>query len=90
MPTGYTAAFEDRDVPFAEFIWCCARAMGALIHMREDGLDAEIRPPQPDSWHQEALVKAKEELKKYQKMSEKEAANCWQPRLKDIRNLLLR
>src|SRR6266849_6658520 len=42
MPTGYTAMIEERDVTFNEFVWQCARGMGALIMMRDDPMDAPI------------------------------------------------
>ena len=44
MPTGYTAQVADHeDLPLADFVLSCARAMGALVHMRDDDMDAPIR-----------------------------------------------
>jgi monoamine oxidase len=73
MPTGYTAEFEKRDIPFNEFVWQCARAFGALIHMRDDSLDAEIELPKICAYHAEALEKATEDLVKYNSISKEQA-----------------
>ena len=44
MPTGYTAYVQDGVITeFADFAMKCARAFGALIDMRDESLDAEIR-----------------------------------------------
>jgi len=42
MPTGYTAKLMDEGQPFRDFVMGCARAMGALVTMRDDPSDAEI------------------------------------------------
>jgi hypothetical protein len=41
MPTSYTAAIAD-DISFNDFVMGCARAMGALISMRDSPSDAVI------------------------------------------------
>lgn len=71
MPSGYTAVFEKRDdVTFSEFVWQCARGMGALIHMRDDSMDAKIRMPgSSDTYHQDNLKKAVDSLAEYSTMS---------------------
>jgi len=43
MPTGYTAPVQEGKITFPEFVWRCARAFGALVHMRDDPMDAPIR-----------------------------------------------
>lgn len=40
MPTGYTCKLVDEGQTFEEFVWTCARAMGAFVHMREDTLSS--------------------------------------------------
>jgi hypothetical protein len=43
MPTGYTCIIDDHaDVTFEQYVWRCARAFGALVLMRDDGMDAPI------------------------------------------------
>lgn len=69
MPTGYTHAIAD-GITFNEFVWRCARGMGALIMMRDEPTDAPI--PQrfePSKWHTEALEKANARLKQLEAMS---------------------
>lgn len=41
MPTGYTECVL-KGASFEEFVWCCARAMGACIMQRDDSLNAPI------------------------------------------------
>jgi chaperonin cofactor prefoldin len=71
MPSGYTALFEKRDdVTFEEFVWKCARAMGAFIHMRDDSSDAKIRMPgTDDTYHKDNLKKAVDSLAEHSTMS---------------------
>lgn len=42
MPSGYTQELCEKDISFERFIWQCARAFGAFIEMRDDGLSATI------------------------------------------------
>lgn len=63
MPTGYTAKLCEKDVPFAEFVMTCARAMGACILMRDEPLDAPIPESFEESdYHTSALKEAQEKL----------------------------
>ncbi len=64
MPTGYTAELQERpDMPFAEFVWKCARAMGACIMQRDDRNDAPVKMDEEVSdYHVEALATARDEL----------------------------
>ncbi len=59
MPTGYTTKLYN-GVPqtFPEFALHCARAFGALIHMKEDDLEAPIRPGKVDGYAKEHVRKA--------------------------------
>lgn len=68
---GYTHILEEREVSFNEFVWRCARNFGALIHMRDDGLDAKITLPNGfyDSYSQDHVVEFKNDLEKFQNMS---------------------
>lgn len=65
MPTGYTCIVEDKpDVTLNEFAWRCARAFGALVFMRDSGLDAKIplvSPPLAAEYHRDALTEAEAE-----------------------------
>lgn len=59
MPTGYTAGIE-KGMTFPEFVFGCARAMGALIMMRDDPSGAEIPDKfEPSSHNAEQLNSAR-------------------------------
>lgn len=63
MPTGYTASVATGETAtFRDFAIKCARAFGALIHMRDDNAGAEIRPQVVSSYHADAIVTAKAEV----------------------------
>lgn len=74
MPTGYTADILDKNIDFPQFVWDCARAFGALIHMRDDKHDARVRKSEPDNYHQEALQDAQADLLKMKALTDDEAA----------------
>lgn len=62
MPTGYTAMIGE-GADFKQFVWSCARGMGALIDMRDMPSDAPI----PDrfevsSYHPERIAALEAEL----------------------------
>lgn len=62
MPTGYTHCIT-KGATFEEFVWGCARAMGALVMMRDDPADAPIPERfEPSDWHAKRLFEAKAEL----------------------------
>lgn len=70
MPTGFTHELLSKKQTFPQFALTCARAFGAYIHMREDGTDALERPPEPSTYHVEALKQAKRKLTRLKKMSD--------------------
>lgn len=55
--TGYT-----HDVPkgqsFEGFVWACARAFGALVHMRDDAIGAAIKEREPGTYYDEEIAKS--------------------------------
>lgn len=56
MPTSYTAPVGDGKLNFNQFVWRCARGMGALFSMRDDSLDAKIPEKiSTSSYHQDAI-----------------------------------
>lgn len=61
MPTGYTEAVQSGEVTeFRDFALRCARAMGALIMMRDDPMDAPIPDEfKPSDWNRKQLDKAR-------------------------------
>lgn len=69
MPTGYTEIIE-RGATFEQYVWRCARGMGALIMMRDDALNAPI--PQrfePDtSCYDATIAKAQSRLRELRGM----------------------
>lgn len=73
MPTGYTAAIAD-DITFNDFAMNCARAMGALVMMRDEPTGAQIPERfEPSDYHVKAIAKAKESLLLLEAMSAAEA-----------------
>lgn len=63
MPTGYTAAVATGECKsFREYALLCARAFGALVHMRDDKLGEEIRPREPSSYNADQARECKQEL----------------------------
>jgi hypothetical protein len=78
MPTGYTAKLCDEGQSFEEFVWTCARAMGFMIHMRDDSLNTPIYRADSSSaydttkHHREGIEKAKQELTRIKQMSDTE------------------
>lgn len=74
MPTGYTAELCEGEVPFEKFVLKCARAMGALIEMRDDAMDAPIPEEfKPSNYHQKRLDEELAELEKLEGMTDAEA-----------------
>lgn len=68
MPTGYTAKIAD-GISFKDFVFHCARAMGACITMRDDSLDTKIPEEfEACNYHKKEIKKAKVELSKINKM----------------------
>jgi hypothetical protein len=62
MPTGYTADIA-KDITFEQFVWHCARAMGALIMMRDEPWDAPIPEKfEPSDYSAKRLREAQERL----------------------------
>lgn len=62
MPTGYTAAVVD-GISFEQFVLRCARAMGALIMMRDEPSDAPIPERfEPSGYHADKLAETRAEL----------------------------
>jgi hypothetical protein len=73
MPTGYTAAIKD-GITFEQFVMRCARAMGALVMMRDEPLDAPIPERfEPSDYHAKAIKKAQEDLCWLRQMPDTEA-----------------
>lgn len=72
MPSGLTCEIGDGQT-FEEFVWRCARAMGALIHMREDGTDVRLTLPKADDWHEKHANEARLGLDRLRHMSDDEA-----------------
>ncbi|MBC6695274.1 hypothetical protein H9L25_00585 [Terrisporobacter mayombei] len=73
MPTGYTCKVQDGSVvELKDYILNCARQFGALVHMREDGKNAEIRYREVSDYHLNELNKAYARLEEIKKMTDKE------------------
>jgi hypothetical protein len=85
MPTGYTADIA-KGITFKEYALGCARAFGALIHMRDDNPDTPIPEKLPqDNYHKEALEKALKDLSDFKALSSKDLMNGFLKHKKDTR-----
>lgn len=74
MPTGYTECIKD-GVTFKQFTLRCARAMGALITMRDEPLDAPIPDKfEPSPYHVEQLALAQQRMAELNALTTKELA----------------
>lgn len=63
MPTGYTAALHDGEQSFEDFVWGAAHATGALIMLRDEGMDSPVPEFEPHtSYYDETLAKAQQRL----------------------------
>jgi len=73
MPTGYTAAIAD-DITFNDFAMQCARAMGALVMMRDAPPGAPIPERfDPSDYHTKAIIEAETNLLLLEAMSAADA-----------------
>lgn len=64
MATGYTyPIYEGQEMTFEQFMLRCARSFGALVHMREESLDAPI-PDEilPSDYHLKAIQEVEKKL----------------------------
>ena len=72
MPTGYTANVPD-GITFEEFVWQCARAMGAMVTMRDAPAGAPIPERfEPSDYCARRMREAIEELGRLQNLTEQQ------------------
>lgn len=72
MPTGYTDAIAD-DITFNDFAMRCARAMGALVMMRDEPSSAPIPERfEPSDYHAKKIAEATATLDRLADMTEVE------------------
>lgn len=88
MPTGYTAGIAN-GMTFKEFVMGCARAMGALVTMRDEPMNAEIPFKfEPSNYHHEEGSKAADRLQSLIRMTktqvEEEAVSAYRSELEDV------
>ena len=89
MPTGYTASISE-GISFEKFVLRCARAMGALIMMRDEPFDTPIPDKfEPSKYHVKELEKANQrysfllhlnvdQIKEYSEKEYQEQLQSWQ------------
>jgi hypothetical protein len=71
--TGYTYDLVEKNLSFKEFVLRCARAIGYLIEMRDDPMDAPIPEEfEPDSFYLDRMYDAEQDLRYYESMTEAE------------------
>lgn len=73
MPTGYTAAIAD-NITFNDFAMQCARAMGALVMMRDEPTGAPIPDKfEPSDYHTKKIAEANATIERLAGMTKIEA-----------------
>ena len=77
MPTGYTANVPD-GITFEQFVWQCARGMGALVMMRDEPTGAPIPERfEPSDYNAKRLQEATDELARLRSLTpEQMQAEC--------------
>lgn len=89
MPSSYTATIYEKNQSFEDFVWLCARGMGALVSMREMPLNAKI----PDEfiadtqYYDKQIKDSQTELSRINKMSDKQ---CEQESQKEFDNRIFK
>lgn len=78
MPTGYThPVCEGKITEFSDFALSCARAMGALIMMRDEPADAPIPDEfKPSDWNEKRLAEARQRLAEIEAMTPEQVATA--------------
>lgn len=73
MPTGYTSYVQDGKITeLKDFLLLCAKNFGALIHMRDDKLDCDIKYREVGEFYPRKLEEAKREFEWFKKLSDEE------------------
>ena len=73
MPTGYTSYVQDGKITeLKDFMLLCAKNFGALIHMKDEGLNCEIKYRQVGEYYPRKLEEVKREFENFQKLSDGE------------------
>ena len=77
MPTGYTENVPD-GITFEQFVWQCARGMGALVMMRDEPTGAPIPERfEPSNYNAKRLQEATDELARLRSLTpEQMQAEC--------------
>lgn len=84
MPTGYTAGVGDGSITsFAEYAKNCARAFGALIHLRDEPNAEFPESIQPSSYHADRLSEALNEFKIFESLPTEELYAQFEQNKKD-------
>lgn len=75
MPSGYTVRIHDgKPTTFEQFVWSCARGMGALIMMRDDDWNAPIPERfEPGDYAQNKIREIEAQLVELQSLSQEQA-----------------
>lgn len=77
MPTGYTEIIDEKleACTFEEFVWRCARGMGAFIMMRDEPMNAPIPERfEPETFYRDAVEKHRRRILELESMTDEQAA----------------
>lgn len=94
MATGYTyPIYEGQEMTFEQFMLRCARSFGALVHMREESLDAPI-PDKilPSDYHLKEIKEVEKELAYFlaNRPTVEELEECYAKYVEEKRNEILK
>jgi len=71
MPTGYTCNIQDGTMTeLKDYMLGCSRNFGALIHMREDNSNNEIRHRECSDYHLKQLNRTKDDYENFKKLTD--------------------
>lgn len=93
MPTGYTSYIQDGKITeLKDFMLLCAKNFGALIHMRDENLDCEIKHRQVGEFYPRKLEEVKREFEWFKNLSDSEIQKQldkeYEARVRDKKNSL--
>ena len=73
MATGYTSGVQSGEITeLKDYILRCSRNFGALVHMRDDNINIDIKHREINDYYLRKLNETNEEFEKFKKLSDDE------------------
>lgn len=88
--TGYTEGVANGTTKtFKEYAFKCLRAFGAAIHLRDESLDTEYTPREPQPYYKDIMEEKIEELEAHNKLTDEEFEAIFLKELEEKRDRYL-